>query len=161
MALAFLYTEQHPLESEADYPYTASGSHLKCKYDEAKAVFGAKSFKEVLPLNPISLMNAINKQPVSVAIEADQPIFRQYTGGVITDAQACGDKLNHGVLAVGYGMYDKQKFFLVKNSWSAKWGDQGYVRIGFDEGLLGVGVCGIQMQPVVPSVEAPQPEPSF
>jgi len=43
---------------------------------------------------------------------------------------------------------DGTEFYLVKNSWGPNWGDKGYVRLGIEDG---VGVCGIQMQPVYPT----------
>jgi cathepsin L len=73
---------------------------------------------------------------VSVAIEADKISFQQYQSGVITGNE-CGDQLDHGVLAVGYGSIDGEEYFLVKNSWGESWGDQGYVKIGTNN------VCGI------------------
>merc|ERR1712072_1010057 len=87
--------------------------------------------------NSVSQMKAaLDKQPVAVAIEADKSVFQGYYSGVITSA-SCGTQLDHGVLAVGYGTLDGNEFFLVKNSWSASWGDQGYVRIGVNN------ICGI------------------
>lgn len=47
MALAFMYTQNSPLESEADYPYTATSGLLRCKYEKTKAVFGAKGYSAV------------------------------------------------------------------------------------------------------------------
>jgi len=79
------------------------------------------------------LKAALNKGPVSVAIEADQMAFQSYTSGIIT--KGCGQSLDHGVLAVGYG----EGYYLVKNSWGAGWGDHGYVKISDSK----KNVCGI------------------
>jgi len=72
--------------------------------------------------------------------------FQGYTGGVITGT-ACGTQLDHGVLAVGYGTDSAsgEEYFLVKNSWGASWGVDGYVKIGTNN------VCGILAQPSYPT----------
>lgn len=69
-----------------------------------------------------ALKDAIAISPVSVAIEADRIIFGQYTGGIIT-SEECGTQLDHGVLAVGFGVENHIEYILVKNSWGASWGD--------------------------------------
>ena len=144
MALAFMYTERHPLETEADYPYVAQNA--KCTYDKSKGVVGAKSYSSVTANNPAQLKAAIAKGPVSVAIEADKTVFQAYTGGVLTSTE-CGTQLDHGVLAVGYGTENGQEYYLVKNSWGPDWGVDGYIKIGVADGA---GICGIQMMPVIP-----------
>jgi cathepsin L len=132
---AFKYIEKYPLELESEYGYTArQGS---CHYSASKGVGQVRSFTDV-PQNSVSqLKAAIAKGPVSVAIEADQYAFQGYRSGVITSG--CGQQLDHGVLAVGYGTLNGTPYFLVKNSWGASWGDKGYVRIG----ATSSNVCGI------------------
>ena len=83
---------------------------------------------DVKPNDQISLKNAVFQQPVAVAIEADTRYFQMYSHGVL-DSSECGTKLDHGVLAVGYGEENGVKYWLVKNSWSTSWGEDGYVKI--------------------------------
>jgi C1A family cysteine protease len=135
MDYAFTYIEKNPLEQESDYPYKAVDG--KCSYVSTKGVGQVKSYTDVPTNSPTQLKAAIAKAPVSVAIEADQTAFQMYTSGVIT--KGCGQSLDHGVLAVGYGTLNGQGYFLVKNSWGASWGDKGYVRISDSTS----NVCGI------------------
>jgi C1A family cysteine protease len=105
----------------------------------------------VKPNDQISLKGAVAQQPVSIAIEADTKYFQSYSSGVLTST-SCGQNLDHGVLIVGYGTENGIKYWLVKNSWSTSWGDQGYVKIARSESTNDAGICGISMQPSFPSV---------
>lgn len=136
MVLGFMYAEEHPLMTEAAYPYTSgTGKQGSCKYESSEGVGKVRGFKDV-GKSASQMKAAIMKGPVSVAIEADKTVFQHYRSGVITGG-ACGTKLDHGVLAVGYGEEDGEPYFLVKNSWGPSWGDEGYVKIGQSN------VCGI------------------
>ncbi|KAF4661987.1 hypothetical protein FOL47_006470 [Perkinsus chesapeaki] len=58
---------------------------------------------------------------------------------------------NHGVLAVGYSKTQNSKdvpYFIVKNSWGANWGEDGYVRIAIDGPEE--GICGVLKAPSFP-----------
>jgi C1A family cysteine protease len=148
MALAFLYAERHPLETEADYPYAPVDG--KCQYNKSKGVVKVTKYSNIKANSPADLKAAIAQGPVSVAIEADQSVFQLYTGGVLTSS-ACGTQLDHGVLAVGYGTdATAGDYYLVKNSWGPSWGDQGYIKIGVADGQ---GICGIQMMPILPTTD--------
>ena len=46
--------------------------------------------------NTDALESAVTQQPVSVAIQANQPAFQSYSGGVLTGR--CGTRLDHGAL---------------------------------------------------------------
>lgn len=90
-------------------------------------------------------MSALALNPVSVAIQANQPAFQFYSSGVMTGK--CGTRLDHGVLAVGYGTYtDGTDYYKVKNSWGETWGMDGYILLerGIDQRG---GQCGILMGP--------------
>jgi len=141
MDYAFRYIETAPLMLESAYPY--KGKDGSCKYEQSKGVGKVKSYKDVSrDTSGKNLMAAVAKGPVSVAIEADQSVFQMYSHGVIT--KGCGTRLDHGVLAVGYGSDNGQDYFIVKNSWGPSWGDQGYVKIAPNQ-------CGITYQPSYPS----------
>ena len=81
-----------------------------------------KTFYDV-PNTVVDLKEAIADQPVSVGIEADKQSFQFYKSGVYDDV-SCGNQLDHGVIAVGYGSEDDKGYFLVRNSWGGTWGDQ-------------------------------------
>merc|ERR1711934_695449 len=89
-----------------------------------------------------ALKAAVGQGVVTVTIEADQFAFQGYHSGIL-DTSACGTKLDHAVAAVGYGTEGGKDYWIVRNSWGASWGDQGYIKIA-DE--AGEGICGINMQ---------------
>ena len=99
----------------------------------------------------LALEAAVAQQPVSVAIEADQPVFQHYTSGILTN-DACGENLDHGVLAVGYGVDNGQKCWKVKNSWGTTFGEDGYIRIEKGSAQDG-GECGIRKGAVFPTIK--------
>ena len=89
---------------------------------------------------------ALNKQPLSVLVNANSNVFRSYKSGVVNSG--CGTQLDHAVLAVGYGVENGQEYWLVKNSWSTWWGEDGYIKLAITDGA---GTCGVQMAPYYPT----------
>ena len=87
-------------------------------------------------------MAAIALGPTSVTVDASSSVWYYYTSGVISSTD-CGTKLDHAVTAVGYGTDAETglDYYLVRNSWGAGWGDQGYVKIARVGD--GYGICGI------------------
>lgn len=144
---AFKFIIENGQCAASSYPYTAKdGSCHSCT-----AVAHASSCYDVKPNDQLSLKAAVAKQPVAVAISADTKYFQSYSSGVLTSS-TCYTSLDHGVLTVGYGEENGQKYWLVKNSWGTSWGDQGYVKIGRSESTNNAGICGIAMDPSFPTV---------
>ena len=105
--------------SEIDYPYTSgtTGKPGSCNQKACNKVkkSAPASFKDVQVNSDAAMMTALAQQPVSVAIQADMKEFQLYQSGVFTIE--CGSKLDHGVLAVGYGTLNGIDYYKIKNSW--------------------------------------------
>ena len=90
--------------------------------------------------------------PVSIAIDARFRSFQFYKKGVYTSTECCQypSCLDHGVLAVGYGVdkESKAEYWLIKNSWGATWGDEGYIKIARNE----FNMCGVATFASIPLV---------
>merc|ERR1711974_522427 len=152
---AFQFAENNAICTETSYPYKAVGGSCKassCTTGIPKG--GVTGFKDVTVDSEQALMSAIQQGPVSIAIEADKSVFQLYTSGVLTGT--CGTNLDHGVLAVGYGTEDGTDYWLVKNSWGASWGANGYIKLLRGKG--GSGECGILKSASYPVVSASQKE---
>jgi len=146
MGAAFQYAQDYGMMNRTDYPYTAQDGN--CAYNADKVNKGKPSGNtQVTPNSALALKTAIADGPVSVAIEADTFVFQFYSGGILNSA-ACGTNLDHGVVAIGYGVDPtKGEYYIVRNSWGASWGMRGYINIAIKDGA---GICGIQMEPVYP-----------
>jgi C1A family cysteine protease len=140
MTHAFRYVIDKGICDEAEVPYK-SKVH-RCSTDICKARTYFSDCRTIPAGDQSSMMRYIQFQPLSVAIQADQPVFRYYKSGVIT-TEACGQETDHGVLVVGYGTEDGHDYWLVKNSWGMDWGDNGYVKIARSNSSNDLGICGI------------------
>jgi len=117
------------IDKEDSYPYTAKQG--ACRFSTANIGATLSNSKNVAAGNEASLQAAVNIQPVSVAIDASQNSFQLYKSGVYYESKCSSTRLDHGVLAVGYGTDDATgaDYWIVKNSWGTSWGMNGYINM--------------------------------
>lgn len=110
-------------------------------------------YKDIASNNEFALTEAIAFiGPISVAIDASQLSFQFYSSGVYYDPLCTCLNLNHGVLAVGYGLTSessyKEEYYIVKNSWGEDWGDNGYVLMSRNR-LNNCGIASMASYPII------------
>merc|ERR1712072_654749 len=95
------------------------------------------------------LAAALETTPVSVCVNAGSR--NDYTGGVMTTA-ACGsmgaNSQDHCVMATGFNTSAPTPYWIVRNSWSSTWGEEGYIYLEMAE-----NTCGLADDATIPDVK--------
>jgi len=137
------------MEKEDAYPYT--GSDDTCSFSVSKVDAKIKDWTYITKSKNETEMAAklVVSGPLSICVDAEP--WQYYIGGVITSL--CGTDLDHCVMITGFK--DQVDFlgftvpiWVVRNSWGADWGEDGYVWIerGYD-------LCGVAEEVTIPLVK--------
>lgn len=112
-----------------------------CKKETVTPVVQISNYT-TLPQGDLNALKVaiFNKGPISVAIDASHKGFSFFADGVYYDPECKNgpDDLDHAVLAVGYGVMNGQAYWLIKNSWSTYYGNDGYVLMSQKDNNCGV-----------------------
>ncbi|XP_034238898.1 uncharacterized protein LOC117643876 isoform X1 [Thrips palmi] len=130
------------IELEKDYPY--EGADEQCHFNSSIARVHVKSSVNITTNEDDMAKWLVKNGPIAIGINANAMQF--YMGGVSHPLHfLCNPKdLDHGVLIVGFGVHTYPMFhkvlpfWVVKNSWGDRWGEQGYYRV-----FRGDGSCGV------------------
>jgi len=80
--------------------------------------------------------------PLGVAVDAST--WPSYESGVFKGCNQTNPDLDHAVQLIGYGTDPKfGPYWLIRNSWSPLWGEEGYIRIQ----RFTTTVCGLDLRP--------------
>lgn len=152
MVSAFEYiTANKGIDSEVDYPYVANDDDPCWTAAANRTVAAISNWTTVPNGSEPELVAGIAASPVAVAIDASNPLFQHYKSGVLSGD--CGTKLDHGVTVVGY----TADAYIVKNSWGATWGMQGYLQMA--RNVPPLGQCGIAQMASYANVAKAAPLP--
>ncbi|KAK3597896.1 hypothetical protein CHS0354_042233 [Potamilus streckersoni] len=150
MDQAFTYIKvNNGIDTETSYPYEAETND--CRFKSANIGATDTGFVDITHKSESALQAAVaTVGPISVAIDASHSSFQLYRSGVYHSLLCSQTRLDHGVLAVGYGTdsTSQKDYWLVKNSWGTSWGMQGYIMMSRNRD----NNCGIATEASYPSV---------
>jgi len=164
------------LSLESTYPYVSGGGQdEQCNMNQVRPVAKITGYIN-LPTNSLQpiLSHLVNNGPLAISVDASAWSF--YSGGVFDGCNQKNPDLDHEVMLVGAG-HDaglNMDYWIVRNSWGAGWGENGYIRLaryvtpkcgvdltpGDGDGCAGgpptivvCGTCGILYDAVYPVVQ--------
>lgn len=134
--LAFNYTIANGISTQWDYPYISGITHAseECKNTSSysRRAAGISNYVQLPQNDAGALISAVQHGPVAVSVAAGD--WFMYRGGIFDGCSKSSPILNHAVTLMGYGQvqtdkYGKVYYWLIRNSWSARWGEHGYMRL--------------------------------
>jgi len=137
-------TKMGGLSSEWTYPYISYyGTDYSCKMNQVEPIAKVASFVN-LPVNEHDPVLNYVATSGPLAISVDASTWSSYESGVYNGCNQTNPDLDHAVVLVGYGT-DAQlgDYWIVRNSWSPQWGEEGYIRLKRQD----PAPCGIDINP--------------
>ncbi|XP_061059631.1 cathepsin W [Eubalaena glacialis] len=158
------------LASDKDYPFKGNGKTHRCLAKKYKKVAWIQDFIMLQPCEQSIARYLATQGPITVTI--NMKLLQQYQKGVIkATPTTCDPQLvDHSVLLVGFGKSKSVEgrqaeaissrshphprysipYWILKNSWGANWGEEGYFRLH-----RGSNTCGITKYPFTARVDKP------
>ena len=140
--LDWLVRSRVSLVTEETYPYRFTDPSLTCPGDLDKAPSPrAQIISYFAPDNVTEdqLAALVVRHGAIIAGVAANNKFQDYEGGIFAGCVSGISYHDHAVLVVGYGTTEEgEDYWLVKNSWGVRWGEEGFMRL-----KRGVNMCGI------------------
>lgn len=131
LAFSHLAGSRRGIYQQYQYGYASYyGTDYPCALPNERAVADIDGYVRLPTNDYASLMNAVATIG-PIAINVDASTFHAYAGGVFSGCDSKALDINHVVVLAGYGTdaATGQKYWLVRNSWSPKYGEDGYIRV--------------------------------
>ncbi|CAF3348590.1 unnamed protein product [Rotaria sp. Silwood2] len=131
------------IATHASYPFV--GQQQSCRTSGINEIDLGKVEYVAIPLGDEKKIaeSLTNYGPIFIGIDADSKLFMFYKNGILSidNCPTRPQDMDHAMTIVGYG-YDqalKTPYWIIKNSWGTKWGENGYLRLIKDAGNM----CGV------------------
>jgi len=123
---------QGGLDTESSYPYTGVGG--TCASASGKIGATIMAYYNITTGEQAMYTALANPTigPLSIACDASQ--WSSYSGGLFPPAD-CEGQIDHAIQLVGYNPNGGlgSPYWVVRNSWGADWGENGYIYIPFGQ----------------------------
>jgi len=136
------------IDTEATYPYEFKENTCRFNAHNVGATITGYVDVACCGISETKLQQAVNLVPVAAAIDCGHSSFQFYKSGVYYEPACSPTALSHYILVVGYGNSGTTDYWIVKNSWSATWGTEGYILMSRNRN----NNCGIASWPVYPTL---------
>jgi C1A family cysteine protease len=129
--------QQGGLDTDACYPYQAQDG--TCASSQCTPSPNLK-ISTVTPIASdegqiyTALSTSAGNGPMSICCDAEP--WQNYQGGVMT-ADQCGTSIDHAIQLTGYSP-NQGGYWIVRNSWGASWGENGFIYLSFGENTCGI-----------------------
>ncbi|XP_028647436.2 procathepsin L-like [Erpetoichthys calabaricus] len=141
---AFKYVINRGISLESNYHYT--GKVASCSRIPKNQLFPCSGYVKIPFGDEMALQDALaNIGPISVSIDTSPKGFQFYHSGIYYNKD-CSTRPDHCALLVGYGTYDGEDYWIVKNSWGEDFGEGGYILIARHKN----NHCGIASRAIYP-----------
>jgi len=138
--LAYEYVmQQGGIDSYASYPYTAgNGNSGNCAFTQSSVVTPVSNWNYVTQSDDETEMQTymVANGPLSICVYAEA--WMSYTSGVFT-ADECQGQIDHCVQATGYNTASSTPYWIVRNSWGADWGVNGFIWLQYGQNTCSLG----------------------
>uniref|UniRef100_A0A4W3JUD6 Cathepsin L1-like n=1 Tax=Callorhinchus milii TaxID=7868 RepID=A0A4W3JUD6_CALMI len=144
---SLLFIKEKGINSEESYPYTAKNGVCTSKENESVATCqGVKMIRKNSEKDLAAAVATVG--PIAVVFDAGRASFMFYKSGIYYDEACSKTVTDHELLVVGYGTEAGEPYWIVKNSWGVKWGNNGYFHTAKDKGN-NCGIASYALYPVV------------
>jgi C1A family cysteine protease len=142
-SIRYLTGRGNKIATEKSYPF--SGKKQTCRNDGIEEIHLGHIEYGSIPEGDEKVMAdmLVKYGPLFIGVDAESRRFMFYRSGILNIKQ-CPTRqqdMDHAMVVVGYG-HDptlRMSYWIIRNSWGTRWGENGYLRLAKDAGNM----CGV------------------